>query len=251
MPIEKEAKSVEEAIEEICRELGKKREELDFEVIEERGRGIFGLIGNKRVKVRATAKEPLQKLKETPRAPKESRGKAAKDTEKVKGKQEVPEGQKEEHSDTEVLAFARAALEKIVAGIAASAQIEGRVDAEQIYLTIKGDGSGLLIGRHGQTLDALQYLVGRIVGKQLGDKRMVVVDTEQYRERRRESLERLARHMADKAKATGKAVNLQPMNASDRRIIHLTLKQDRGIETRSEGEGGMKSIRISPRKRGS
>jgi spoIIIJ-associated protein len=109
----------------------------------------------------------------------------------------------------------------------------------------------LLIGRHGQTLDAIQYIVGRIVGKQLGDKRMVVVDTEQYRERRQESLERLARHMGDKAKTTGKAVSLQPMNASERRIVHLALKHDRAIETRSEGEGGMKTIRIFPRKRGS
>jgi spoIIIJ-associated protein len=250
MPIEKEAKSFEEAIEEICRELGKKREELDFEVIEEKGRGIFGLMGNKRVKVRATLKEPVEKSGEAPEAPKESPVKATKDEEKVIGKQEEPRGKKEVRSDAEVLAFATAALEKIVAGIASSAHIEGRVDAETIYLTIKGDGSGLLIGRHGQTLDALQYLVGRIVGKQLGDRRMVVVDTEQYRERRRESLERLARHMAEKAKATGKAVNLQPMNASDRRIVHLTLKQDRSIETRSEGEGGMKTIRISPRKRG-
>jgi spoIIIJ-associated protein len=250
MPIEKEAKSAEEAIEEICRELGKKKEELDFEVIEEKGRGLFGLIGNKRVKVRATLKEPVEKAEEAPIALKEARVKATKDTEKVKEKREVPKREKEGRSDAEVLAFATAALERIVAGIAASAHIEGRVDAETIYLTIKGDGSGLLIGRHGQTLDALQYLVGRIVGKQLGDRRMVVVDTEQYRERRRESLEQLARHMAEKAKTTGKSVNLQPMNASDRRIIHLTLKQDRGIETRSEGEGGMKTIRISPRKKG-
>ena len=233
MPIEKEAKSVEEAMEKICEELGKKREELEFEVIEAKSRGFFGLMGNKKVKVRGTLKE--------------SRGKQGQEKEK----REAATPEQGARPDAEVLSYAKTALEKIVAEITPSAQVEGRVDAETVYLDIKGDGSGLLIGRHGQTLDAIQHIVGRIVGKQLGDRRMVVVDTEQYRERRQESLERLARHMGDKAKATGEAVSLQPMSASDRRIVHLALKHDRAIETRSEGEGGMKTIRIVPRKRGS
>ena len=226
MPIEKEAKSAEEAIEEICKELGKKREELEFEVIEEKSRGIFGWMGNKRVKVRA----------------------------KLKGAQNDQEkGQEEETQEAraDVLTYAKTVLERIIAGITVPAQVEGRVEEGTIYLNIKGDGSGLLIGRHGQTLDAIQYIVGRIVGKQLGEKRMVVVDTERYRERRRENLEQLSRRMGEKAKSIGRAVSLQPMNASDRRIVHLTLKHDREIETRSEGEGGLRSIKIIPRKRGS
>jgi spoIIIJ-associated protein len=245
MPIEKEAKSVEEAIEEICKELGKERAELEFEVIEEKSRGIFGFMGNKKVKVRGTPKDAPERPKDAERTPKKSQGKQEKE------KRETSTPEQGARPDEEVLSYAKTALETIVGGITPSAPVEGRVDAETIYLNIKGDGSGLLIGRHGQTLDAIQYIVGRIVGKQLGDKRMVVVDTEQYRERRRESLERLAQHMGDKAKATGKAVSLQPMSANDRRIVHLALKHDRAIETRSEGEGGMKTIRIFPRKRGS
>jgi spoIIIJ-associated protein len=224
MPIEKEARSAEEAIEEICKELGKERDELEFEVIEEKSRGIFGLMGNKRVKVRARLKEEQR--------------------EQEKG------GEAQEAGD-DALTYAKTVLERIIAGITVPAKVEGRVEGGTIYLNIKGDGSGLLIGRHGQTLDAIQYIVGRIVGKQLGEKRMVVVDTERYRERRRENLERLAQHMGEKAKSTGRAVNLQPMSASDRRIVHLALKHDREIETRSEGEGGMKNIKIIPRKRGS
>jgi len=226
MPIEKEAKSAEEAIEEICKELGKEREELEFEVIEEKSRGILGLMRNKRVKVRAS----------------------------IKGAQNDQEkGQEEEtrKARADVLTYAKTVLERIIAGITVPAQVEGRVEEGTIYLNIKGDGSGLLIGRHGQTLDAIQYIVGRIVGKQLGEKRMVVVDTERYRERRRENLEQLSRRMGEKAKSIGRAVSLQPMNASDRRIVHLTLKHDREIETRSEGEGGLRSIKIIPRKRGS
>lgn len=230
MPIEKEARSADEAIKEICEELGKERDELEFEIIEEKSRGILGLVGNKRVRVRATLKE-IQKEKTQEK--------------KQEKKQDTQE------AEVDALTYAKTALERIIAGITDSAQVEGREEEGTIYLNIKGDGSGLLIGRHGQTLDALQYIVGRIVGKQLGEKRMVVVDTERYRERRRESLEQVSKRMAEKAKSTGRPVSLQPMNASDRRIVHLALKHDREIETRSEGEGGMRSIRIIPRKRGS
>jgi spoIIIJ-associated protein len=224
MPIEKEARSVEEAIEELCKELGKERDELEFEVTEEKSRGIFGLMGNKKVKVRARLKA-------------EQRDQATR--------------QKDQEAGDDALVYAKTVLERIIAGITVSAQVEGRVEGEMIYLNIKGDGSGLLIGRHGQTLDAIQYIVGMIVGKRLGEKRMVVVDTERYRERRRENLERLAQRMGEKAKSTRRAVSLQPMSASDRRIVHLALKHDRELETRSEGEGGMKNIKIIPRKRGS
>jgi spoIIIJ-associated protein len=212
MLIEKEARSVDEAIEEICKELGKEREELEFEIIEEKSRGIFGLMGNKLVKVRAG----------------------------IKGSQEEDEG----------LTYAKMVLERILLGMNIAATIEGKVKGERIYLNIKGDGSGLLIGRHGQTLDALQYMVGRIVGKQMGKRQIVVVDTEDYRERRRETLEKLARRMGEKARNTGKIVMLQELNSRDRRIVHLALKDDREIETKSEGEGELKIIKIIPRSRG-
>jgi spoIIIJ-associated protein len=236
MPIEKEAKSAEEAIEEICKELGKKREELDFEVIEEKSRGIFGLMGNKRVKVRAIPKESPENQETARMTRQEDQG-----TEEVS----------EERTDDDVLSYAKMVLERIITEIQVPAQVEGRLEGEVIYLDIKGDGSGLLIGRHGQTLDALQYIAGKIVGKHLGKKKMVVVDTEKYRERREENLAQLARRMGEKAKSTGRAVSLQPMNASDRRLVHLALKHDHDIETRSEGEGSLKSIKIFPRKRGS
>jgi spoIIIJ-associated protein len=224
MPIEIEAKSVEEAIERICEELGKKREELEFEVIEEKARGIFGLMGNKRVKVRGSLKEAQPEHEEKPAA--------------------APA------AGEDALSYAKTVLERILVGIAVPSRVQGRVDGETISLDIKGDGTGLLIGRHGQTLDAIQYIVGRIVGKQLGEKKVIVIDTERYRERRRENLERLSRQMGEKAKSTGRPISLQPMSASDRRIVHLALKHDRELETRSEGEGSLKSIKIIPRRRG-
>jgi spoIIIJ-associated protein len=226
MPIEIEAKSVEEAMERICEELGKKREELEFEVIEEKSRGIFGLMGNKRVRVRGRLK-----------------GVRPPDQEEAEAAQEGAQGA------GDALSYAKTVLERILAEITVPSQVQGRLDGETIYLDIKGDGTGLLIGRHGQTLDAIQYIVGRIVGKQLGEKKVIVIDTEKYRERRRENLERLSRQMGEKAKSTGRPVSLQLMSASDRRIVHLALKHDRDLETRSEGEGSMKSIKIIPRKR--
>jgi spoIIIJ-associated protein len=224
MSIEIEAKSAEEAIARICEELGKKREELEFEVIEEKARGLFGLMGNKRVKVRGRLKGAQPELAKAQRAPDVA---------------------------NDPCTYAKTVLERILAGIAVPSRVEGRIDGETIHLDIKGDGTGLLIGRHGQTLDAIQYVVGRIVGKQLGEKKVIVIDTERYRERRRENLERLSWQMGEKAKSTGRAVSLQPMSASDRRVVHLALKHDRDLETRSEGEGNMRSIRIIPRKRGS
>ncbi|RLB05245.1 MAG: protein jag [Deltaproteobacteria bacterium] len=212
MLVEKEARSVEEAIEEICNELGKRREELEFEVVEEKPRGILGFMGNKKVKVRAKPKDQQQ--------------------------------------EDEGLNYAKMVLERIILGIDVPAKVEGKAQEGKIYLNIKGDGSGLLIGRHGQTLDAIQYMVGRIVGKRMGEKRRVTVDTEGYRERRKSALERLARRMGDKAKSTGKVINLQPMNPRDRRVVHLTLKDDREVETRSEGEGELKIIKIIPRTKG-
>jgi spoIIIJ-associated protein len=183
-------------------------------------------MGNKRVKVRGSLKG-------------------------VQADQEMVGGAQEAGADAlDALSSAKTALERVLAGIAVPSQVGGRIDGDTIYLDIKGDGTGLLIGRHGQTLDAIQYIVGRIVGKQLGEKKVIVIDTERYRERRRENLERLSRQMGEKAKNTGRAVSLQPMSASDRRIVHLALKHDRDLETRSEGEGSMKSIKIIPRKRG-
>lgn len=212
MVIEREARSVEEAIEEICKELGRGRDELEFETVEEKTRGILGLIGDKKVKVRARLKESQE-------------------------------------AEDEGLNYAKMVLERIITGINVPARVEGKIEGGRIYLNIRGDGSGLLIGRHGQTLDAIQYIVGRIVGKRLGEKRIVVVDTEGYRERRRETLERLARRMGEKAKSTGRAVSLEPMNSRDRRVVHLALKDDRNLETRSEGEGELKGIKIIPRAR--
>jgi spoIIIJ-associated protein len=123
-------------------------------------------------------------------------------------------------------------------------QIE--VDAETVELDIKGDGSGILIGRHGQTLDALEYIVNRILARRIKDPAPISLETESYRARRRQQLHRMALSMGEKAKREHKAVRLEPMPPRDRRVIHLALKDDPMITTRSAGEGVMRAIEIVP-----
>jgi spoIIIJ-associated protein len=119
-------------------------------------------------------------------------------------------------------------------------------DSEGIELAIKGDGSGLLIGRHGQTLDSLEYLVNRIQARRVKDAVLITVDTESYRERRRRQLHRMALSMAEQTKREHAPVTLDPMPPRDRRIVHLALKDDPLITTRSTGEGFLRVVEIIP-----
>jgi spoIIIJ-associated protein len=122
----------------------------------------------------------------------------------------------------------------------------GEGDPESLELEIRGDGSGILIGRHGQTLDALEYLLNRIVARRIKDAMPIMLDTESYRARRRQQLHRMALSMGERAKRDHAAVKLDPMPPRDRRIVHLALKDDPMITTRSAGEGFLRTIEIVP-----
>jgi len=120
------------------------------------------------------------------------------------------------------------------------------VDAEAIEIEIRGDGSGILIGRHGQTLDALEYLLNRLVSHKIKDAVSVVIDTEGYRARRNNQLERMALSMGERAKREHIKMTMEPMPPRDRRIVHLALKDDPLITTRSTGDGYMRVVEIVP-----
>lgn len=117
-----------------------------------------------------------------------------------------------------------------------------------INLEIVGDDMGILIGKRGQTLDSLQYLVSLVVNKNSDDYIKVKLDTENYRERRKETLENLAKNIASKVKKTGKMVELEPMNPYERRIIHSALQNDKYVETHSEGEEPERKVVITLKK---
>jgi spoIIIJ-associated protein len=152
----------------------------------------------------------------------------------------------------EPAALAREAAEVLtrildLMGEAAKIEIVDDSTAENIELNIKGDGSGLLIGRHGQTLDALEYIVNRILARKLKEAaEPVSIDTESYRARRRRQLHRMALAKGEQAKREHLAVALEPMPPRDRRIIHLALKDDPLVTTRSSGEGFLRSVEIMP-----
>jgi spoIIIJ-associated protein len=120
-----------------------------------------------------------------------------------------------------------------------------------MHLTIKTPNPGLLIGRRGMTLNSIQYLVNCVANRTSLVKRRIVIDTEQYRERREESLVSLARRLASKVKFTGQEVIVEPMNPQDRRIVHMALQGDPEIATFSRGEGSMRSVVITTRDRAS
>jgi len=119
-------------------------------------------------------------------------------------------------------------------------------DPETLELNIKGDGSGILIGRHGQTLDAIEYMVNRLLARKIKDAAPISIDTESYRARRRRLLQRMALSKGEQAKREHVAVTLEPMPPRDRRIVHLALKDDPMIATRSTGDGFMRAIEIVP-----
>ena len=121
----------------------------------------------------------------------------------------------------------------------------------QIFLEIIGDGSGLLIGKHGATLDAFQHLVNKMTNRKFSGGCNIHVDTENYRKKREENLTHLALRMGEKAKKTRKPVFLVPLSAKDRKTVHMALREDRDVQTKSTGEGPMKRVVIIPSRRAS
>ncbi len=127
-------------------------------------------------------------------------------------------------------------------GIEVSIQVEDKGD--YTYLSIQGNALGVLIGRRGETLDALQYLLNLAVNRQTGEKPHIILDVEGYRDKRRETLERLAGNLAKKAKRTQRSIVLEPMNPQERRIIHTTLQNHPYVSTASEGEEPYRKVVI-------
>ncbi len=150
-----------------------------------------------------------------------------------------------EEEQAETAEIAKEFLTNVFKGMNIDVTMEKMINSERILFNLHGEGLGILIGKHGQTLDALQYLTNLAAGKKYFNHYFVMLDVENYRERRCRTLESLARRLAEKAKRTGEAVKLEPMNAAERRIIHLALQNDNEVTTESEGEGRYRHIVIS------
>lgn len=129
------------------------------------------------------------------------------------------------------------------------AEVDGFVKDGDLCLEIKGEQEGMLIGKNGRTLEALQILVSRMINKRVRESVRVILDVNHYRERRADSLIKLATRLGEKVKMTGKAVTLGPYNANDRRTIHIAFQDDPSLETQSIGEGELKEISIIPKRK--
>lgn len=228
--LEIEGKSVEEAVEAACSQLNVSREQLEIEVLTTGSTGIFGIVGSKKARIRATIKEePVELVSEV-----ETQGSLEPGPPPVL------------LSEEELIAESKTLTEDILSLMGLEATVAVQKEKDTLLIKIEGEKSGLLIGRRGQTLDALQYMVTRILSRKSLDKTKLVMDSGDYRIRRKEYLEDLALKMAEKSKQTGKPVVLSPLNAHDRRIIHLTLEKDKSLKTVSRGEGQLKKMIISP-----
>ncbi len=231
--VEKLAKTVDEAVQAALEELKVDRDKVEVEILEHPSKGIFGLIGSRPARVKVSVKE--EKLPE-----KEKDKKIEKAEKKEKKEIRITDYTLEKEK-------ARKFLRDVLESMDIKAEIRVRDTNEGLYINIAGPKMGVIIGRRGQTLDSLQYLVSLVVNK---DKERdsfvkVILDTEDYRKKREETLQRLAKRLADRVQKTGKKVELEPMNPYERRIIHSTLQEFDGITTFSEGEEPYRKVIIS------
>jgi len=144
------------------------------------------------------------------------------------------------------LRAARELVERIARGLGAPVAVSIREDDESLVATLTGPDLGLVIGKHGQTIDAIQYLANAIVWRSQEERKSVVVDAAGYRDRRRSSLEQLADRAAGEARAARKDVSLEPMSAVERKIVHVYLQEREDVETTSEGTEPNRYVVVKP-----
>lgn len=204
--LEFEGKTTEEAIENAAAHFQAPPEELEIEIVSVGSPGIFGL-GGRKARIRAARRaEP----------------------------------------EDDLLPLAREILEQVLAKMQEPGTVTATQEEDRISLLIATADAGLLIGKQGQTLDALQYLVTKMVAKQTRRKVRIAIDVEAYRARHNEALALLAQKYGEKVKRSGRPVTLNPMNPYDRRIVHMALQEDKDLKTISRGEGLYKKVVISP-----
>ena len=274
--IESSAKTIEDAIRKGLETLDVSLGDVSIDIIQEGSKGLFGIMGSKQAKVRLTVKEDKQEddilsaLSPTPkpkpvakaepkrqnRRKKQPQPKKVETAEKPKKpsapkpvKQETPKAQPKQFSPADAAASADVAqdfLQNVTKLMNLDVTIKSGTDNEgNVLVNIHGDTLGILIGRRGETLDALQYLTSLNVNHGKDDYTRVTLDTENYRAKREEALKRLANRMANRAVKTGRKVVLEPMNPYERRILHSALQQNDAVTTHSEGDEPNRHIVIS------
>ncbi len=252
--LEFSAKNVDKAVAKACDELNLALDEIRYDILSHGSSGIFGLAGVKKAKILVhlpeKSKEPaLEDEVSLPNleAKDEIFGEIIKSPEKFLDNNDSDAPQPITFEENP-LDLGRTVLQRIVDSITADAEISAEENSGSLFFNVNGGNAGILIGKKGQTLDAIQSLVEKIVNKHNPhtDKIRVQVDVEGYLETRKANLEKLAERLADKSKRIRKPISLGQMSAYDRRIVHLALKDDPDIRTKSRGEGYMRKLVIFP-----
>ncbi len=273
--IEFVGKNVDKALEKASLELNLSVEKLKYDVVSYGSSGIFGLVGAKKAKIRIKsasihariakdAKEQARDLvkdafkddsKEPSREPakkpvkKDTKEQARELVEETFQSVDKPSSTKSAPVDLEKpMAIGMEALKRLVDFISDGASIKVESKEQRLLYKVDGGNSGLLIGKRGQTLEAMQYLVEKIVNKQSEQRVRVLVDVEGYLKTRKQNLQKMATRMAEKAQKTQKPVTIGQMNAYDRRTVHVQLKNNRAVRTQSVGDGYYRKLIIFPKK---
>lgn len=248
---EYEGKTIDEAIRKACEALNVPREKLNIEIISEGTSGFFGL-GSKKAKIKAGFLSFNTETIDSSFVISEGKDEVRPVTEPITKEAPLPvtENVPFNQDRTNLAAEkAREILEGILLRMSLDCPVTVEETEERIILNIEGDGGGLLIGKRGKNLDALQYIVSKAANRFNESKKMIIIDTETYRKRREESLIALARELGEKARRTQKPITVSHMNAHNRRIIHMTLQNEEGITTKSRGEGEFRKIVILPNRK--
>ena len=239
-------KNVDQAIEKASDELSIPPEKIKHEVLAYGSSGIFGLVGVKKAKLKVFVEEERNHRKRNKPVSKASTENRVEKPAKTEKTHEAEAPQKIAEALT---ASGIHALQAIIDGITTGATVDVAQKRGRLLFSISGGDSGVLIGKRGQTLEAIQYLLEKMINKKSTNRVRVLVDVEGYLEKRKNNLQMMAARMAEKAKRTQKPVTIGQMNAHDRRIVHIHLKDESGVRTQSIGEGYYRKLMIFPKKK--
>ena len=255
---EKWGNDVETAVDLALAELKCSREEVEVTVLEQPSRGFFG-IGAKLALVRVEKKAPVVEEAPAPavveeKAPasapqKQKPQKSESKAEKKKNKKETQPKKSSIEEEVQNLSpvenhIALDFLKEVTEQMGLVVDVTAKANEDSVILNIQGKDSGTIIGKRGQTLDAIQYLTSLVVNKDQDSYVRVVVDAENYRSKREKTLEKLANRLADKVSKTKRSVRLEPMNPYERKVIHATLQNNPRVTTRSEGQDPYRRVII-------
>lgn len=256
--IETTGKTIEDAVRSGLVRLGRMKDEVDIEVLEEPKSGFFGF-GSKPAKVRITEKEGVPVVPAMESQPEEAEKTAVPEAaepavrveaESLPQEDTVPavpktaEAAEEAFTAEEAAAKAKAFLQEVLKNMGIDVVIEKMIKSDKVLLHLHGKNLGILIGKHGQTLDALQYLTNLTTNQGETTRHFIMLDVENYRHRREETLKQLAIRLANRVKKSGDRVVLEPMNGYERKIIHVTLQNDPQVRTESEGQDPYRHVVI-------